>query len=113
MRGNARKTVDPAHGTSIALPRSFPFLEVLVTTASSTRIGTLVLRMQGAFLDTPGLTLTTREAERRFDVDDVTCQAVLGVLVDAGVLAKTRNGVFTRYYPRPELAASLGKFYAA
>src|SRR4029077_158445 len=70
------------------LRRGHSPLEDLVTTASSGQIGTLVLRMQGAFLDSPGLTLTVREAEQRFGVDEMTCQAVLGALVDAGVLTK-------------------------
>jgi predicted transcriptional regulator of viral defense system len=70
-----------------------------VTTASNGLIGTLVLRMQDAFLDTPGLTLTVREAEQRFGVDEITCQAILGVLAEAGVLARTRHGVYSRFFP--------------
>ena len=71
-----------------------------MTTASTGHIGTLVLRMQDAFLDTPGLTLTVREAEHRFGVDEITCQAILGVLADAGVLARTPHGVYSRYFPK-------------
>ena len=71
-----------------------------MTNVTSARIGTLVLRMQGAFLDMPGLTLTIREAGHRFDVDEATCEAILGVLADAGVLAKTKHGVYSRFFPQ-------------
>ena len=71
-----------------------------MTNVNSARIGTLVLRMQGAFLDMPGLTLTAREAGHRFGVDEATCQAVLGVLADAGVLTRTKHGVYSRFFPQ-------------
>jgi predicted transcriptional regulator of viral defense system len=69
--------------------------------------------MQSAFLDTPGLTLTVRDAERRFDVDEITCQAVLGVLADAGVLARTPHGVYSRFVPRPNVSRRGSKTNAA
>jgi hypothetical protein len=56
--------------------------------------------MQNEFLDTPTLDLTLAEAERRFGADDVTCAAVLGALVDAGVLARTPGGTYVRFVPR-------------
>jgi hypothetical protein len=74
-------------------------LEATVTNVNSARIGTLVLRLQGAFLDMPGLTLTAREAGQRFDVDEAVCQAILGVLADAGVLSRTKHGVYARFFP--------------
>ena len=69
-------------------------------TASCDSIGSLVLRMQGHYLETPGLTLTVRDAQRRFSVDETTCEAVLAVLVDAGVLTKTQEGAYARLFPR-------------
>jgi hypothetical protein len=62
-------------------------------------IGALVMRMQSDFLDVPKLTLTLPQAQQRFGVDEVTCQAVLGALVDAGVLANV-NGIYARLFPR-------------
>lgn len=74
-------------------------------TLNPDQIAALVLRMQGDFLDAPTLKLTHPEAARRFGVDRVTCEAVLGALVDAGVLARTRDGVYMRYFPRLAHAA--------
>ena len=64
------------------------------------QIQALVMRMQTAFLDTPGLTLSLKDAERRFGVDEVRCDAVLTALVDANVLARTREGAYVRFFPR-------------
>ena len=74
-------------------------------TASCGRIGALVMRMQGHYLETPGLTLTVRDAQRRFAVDETTCEAVLAVLVDAGVLTRTPEGAYARRFPRLVLPA--------
>ena len=56
----------------------------------------LVMRIQAAFLENPMLSLTLPEAQRRFGVDEAACAAVLGALVDARFLAKTRDGAFIR-----------------
>jgi hypothetical protein len=77
-----------------------------VVTANSGRLGSLVLRVQGAFLDMPELTLTRAEARRWFDMDERLCDAVFGVLVDAGVLTRTADGGYARLFPgRKEHAA--------
>lgn len=65
----------------------------------------LVVQMQDDFLDTPTLDLTLAEAAQRFKTDGVTCEAVLGTLVDAGVLARTPRGTYVRFFPhRPQPA---------
>ena len=69
-------------------------------TASGNRIQDLVMRMQGEFLETPGLTLKIDDAERRFGVDETTCDAVLTVLVEANVLTRNRDGAYARFFPR-------------
>ena len=58
------------------------------------------MRIEGEFLETPELKLTVPEAQRRFGVDEITCEAVLDALVDATVLFKTRDRVYGRYLPR-------------
>jgi hypothetical protein len=63
------------------------------------------MRIQGEFLDTPLLRLTLPEAVRRFGIDRISCAAVLGVLVDASVLARTSNGAYVRLFPRLAHAA--------
>jgi hypothetical protein len=53
------------------------------------RIAALVMKIQNEFLDKAGLTLTLSQAQNRFGADEITCEAVLGALVDAKVLDKT------------------------
>jgi hypothetical protein len=64
------------------------------------RIEHLVTQIQTAFLENPMLSLTLPAACRRFDVDEVTCAALLGALRDARVLTKS-DGVYRRRFPRP------------
>jgi hypothetical protein len=53
-------------------------------------------RVQDEFLETPGLRLTEPQARRLWDLDSVSCEALLDALVDAKFLCKTRNGAFMR-----------------
>jgi hypothetical protein len=76
-----------------------------VTSNSRQTLEALVMRMQDDFLNSAWLTLTVPEAEQRFDVDRTTCEAVLGVLVDAHVLARSREGTYARFFPRLARAA--------
>jgi hypothetical protein len=69
-------------------------------TPSCTRISGLIMRVQNDYLETPGLTLTLHDARRRFGVDEIMCRAILEVLVDAGVLARTLKGTYVRFFPR-------------
>lgn len=64
------------------------------------RIEDLVMRIEGEFLEAPELKLTVPQAQRRFGVDEMTCEAVLDALVDAAVLFKTRDRVYGRLFPR-------------
>jgi len=69
-------------------------------TSTRSRIESLVMQMQSAFLDNPMLSLTLPAAQRRFGVDEISCAGVLGFLVDARVLTK-REGVYRRNCPQP------------
>jgi hypothetical protein len=76
-------------------------------------------RVQGEFLEMPGLRLTEPQARRLWGLDAVSCEALLDALVDAKFLFRTRNGAFMRFdstspvkapvkaavRPRPGLAA--------
>ena len=73
--------------------------ENMARDAKRQRIEELVMRIEGAFLDTPDLKLTVPEAQRRFDADEITCEAVLEALVDSTVLVKTPDRVYGRYFP--------------
>jgi len=44
----------------------------------------------------PGLRLTPEQARRLWRLDETACDAVLGALVDARFLARTRDGAFVR-----------------
>ena len=67
-------------------------------TPTPDRIKDLVMRIQTAYLENAMLSLSA--AQRRFGVDEVTCAAVLGTLVDARVLTE-REGVYRRHLPHP------------
>jgi hypothetical protein len=73
--------------------------ETLTSHARRRQIEELLMRIEGAFLESPGLRLTVTEAERRFSADEITCQAVLDALVDSAVLFKTRDRVYGRLFP--------------
>src|ERR1700745_4009758 len=57
----------------------------------------VVRRIRGEFLEMPGLRLTPAQARRLWRLDKIACDAVLGALVDARFLAKTRDGAFVRH----------------
>jgi hypothetical protein len=53
-------------------------------------------RVQGEFLEMPGLRLTPAQARRLWGLDPVSCEALLCALVDAKFLFRTRDGAFMR-----------------
>lgn len=69
------------------------------------RVERLVIRIQECFLNVPSLRMTLSDVQRRFRLDRDTSQAILGVLVDAGVLARASNGAYMRLFPRVARAA--------
>jgi hypothetical protein len=66
---------------------------------SARLLASLITRIQNDFLDCPQLAVTLEEAQRRFSIDRATCEALLAVLIDGRVLARTPDGAFTRYFP--------------
>jgi hypothetical protein len=53
-------------------------------------------RVQGEFLEMPGLRLTEAQARRLWGLDAASCATLLGALVDANFLFRTRDGAFMR-----------------
>ena len=53
-------------------------------------------RVQGEYLEMPGLRLTAAQAQRLWGLDRAACDAVLGALVDAKFLFCSRDGAFAR-----------------
>jgi len=53
-------------------------------------------RVQGEYLEMPGLRLTAAQAQRMWGLDRAACDAVLGALVDAKFLFRSSGGAFVR-----------------
>jgi hypothetical protein len=53
-------------------------------------------RVQGEFLEMPGLRLTEPQARRLWGLDATSCTALLGELVNQNFLFRTRDGAFMR-----------------
>ena len=58
--------------------------------------GEVLRRVQGEFLEMPGLRLTAPQARRLWNLDATMCEALLSELVDANFLFRTRDGAFMR-----------------
>ena len=52
--------------------------------------------IRAEYLEFPGLVLTKRQAQRLWGLDRAACDALLGALVDAKFLFRTRDGAFVR-----------------
>ena len=59
-------------------------------------IDEIIMRVQGEFLEMPGLRLTEPQARRLWGLDAASCDALLGALMDAKFLFRTRDGAFMR-----------------
>jgi hypothetical protein len=53
-------------------------------------------RIQGEYIEMPGLRLTVAQAQRLWGLDRAACDAVLGALVDAKFLIRSRDGLYVR-----------------
>ena len=69
-------------------------------------------RVQCEFLEMPGLRLTGPQARRLWGLDATACDALLGALVDAKFLFKTRDGAFMRVEHATPVKATLRSHFA-
>jgi hypothetical protein len=69
-------------------------------------------RVQGEFLEMPGLCLTGAQARRMWGLEAAACDALLSALVDANFLFKTRDGAFMRVEHAAPVKASLRSHFA-
>ena len=60
------------------------------------RVEDVLQRIQGEYVEMPGLRLTAAQAQRLWGLQRDVCDALLGALVDAKFLAQTRDGAFIR-----------------
>jgi hypothetical protein len=67
----------------------------------------VIRRVQGEFLEMPGLRLTPAQARRLWGLDAASCDALLVALVDAKFLFRTRDGAFMRAEQAASVKAAL------
>jgi hypothetical protein len=60
------------------------------------RIDDVLQRIQGEFVEMPGLRLTAAQAQRLWGLERDVCASLLTALVDAKFLERTRDGAFVR-----------------
>jgi hypothetical protein len=60
------------------------------------RIDDVLQRIQGEFVEMPGLCLTTAQAQRLWGLDRSVCEELLKALVNDNFLSQTRDGSFIR-----------------
>lgn len=53
-------------------------------------------RVQGEFLEMPGMRLTEAQARRLWNLEAAACRDLLDTLVDSHFLFRTRDGAFMR-----------------
>jgi hypothetical protein len=56
----------------------------------------MLRRVQGEFLEMPGLRLTEAQARRLWGLDETSCEELLTTLVDTKFLFRTHSGAFMR-----------------
>ena len=69
-------------------------------------------RVQGEYMEMPGLSLTEAQARRLWGLDASLCDALLGALVDAKFLFRTRDGAFMKTDHAAPVKASIRTRYA-
>jgi hypothetical protein len=58
-----------------------------------TALELMLTRIQGEFLEMPGLRLTVKQAQRLWNLDQVVCESLLAALVDVRFLIES-DGMF-------------------
>ena len=56
----------------------------------------LLQRIEGEYLEMPGLSVTAPQAERLWGLDSTTCAFVLMTLIERGILRRTPSGTYVR-----------------
>ena len=66
------------------------------TSTDGPRLGPLIERVRGEYLEMPGLALTAAQAQRLWALEGPLCEDVLRALVSAGFLRRTERGYLRR-----------------
>lgn len=64
--------------------------------AARTTLADWIHLIRSEYLEIPGLHLTKSQVERLWDLDAVTCEALLAALVDVSFLRQTHAGAYVR-----------------
>jgi hypothetical protein len=64
--------------------------------AAQQSLDDVLRRVRGEYIEMPGLRLTPAQAQRLWGLDRAACDTLLGALVDAKFLFRTRDGAFMR-----------------
>ena len=68
------------------------------------RIEDVLKRVQGEFVEMPGLCVTAAQAQRLWGLDRELCERLLETLVEKKFLAQRRDGTFIRVGDGPKTA---------
>ena len=85
-------------------PRSVDFV---IADPDEVAVDGLLRRIQGEFLEMPGLRLTEAQASRLLGLAPPACSSLLRALTDAKFLFRTRDGAFMRLEQGAPLKAGL------
>jgi hypothetical protein len=75
-------------------------LHLKTVTAPGDPIDEALMRVQNAFLADHALTIDVAQASGRFGLSVADCEAILSALLRRGVVAKTPEGGYVRFFPR-------------
>jgi len=70
--------------------------EALTMSAQQPLLEDVLRRIQGEYMEMPGLRLTMAQAQRLWGLDRAACDTVLCALVDAKFLFRSRDGAYVR-----------------
>jgi hypothetical protein len=73
---------------------------------ATVRVDELIVRVRGEYREMPGLSLTVRQAQRLWGLEDATCRMLFERLVASRFLRRTRTGRFVRSDPSSPGTAS-------
>ena len=100
--------LDNLTATKVAIDMT-PSADMHLALAEDTRSATeeIIRRVQGEFLEMPGMRVTEAQARRLRGLDAATCSALLSAPIDAKFLFRTRDGAFMRIEHARPVKASL------
>jgi Fic family protein len=98
MKGTSRRQnpIPRTEASSRAPMLTAPLEDVTASSVAPGAPPALLRRIQGEYVEMPGLILTVAQAQRLWALDDRTCQVVLATLVERRFLRRTTAGAYVR-----------------